>query len=204
MIGELESLARRAAHAFRFSPWTYACASPTAWVRRVLSTAALYAALRGVSTPQTNVCAGLLPRCASLPHMSMLSARKAFQLEAATRPKTVMGLPQQRRRHGTPHRPCSPSQGPCRGLRGLGWRRGSAGLRGPWRATASAARFLDLLSGMQSSKYFRPHPPPRVGPKVGPRLEVFNLFNNFNGIWRMGWDSNPRTVARRWFSRPVP
>jgi hypothetical protein len=21
--------------------------------------------------------------------------------------------------------------------------------------------------------------------------------------WRKGWDSNPRTVARRWFSRPV-
>lgn len=29
----------------------------------------------------------------------------------------------------------------------------------------------------------------------------FNL--NSNKKWRKGWDSNPRTVARRWFSRPV-
>ena len=28
--------------------------------------------------------------------------------------------------------------------------------------------------------------------------------SSFNDIWRMRWDSNPRNLSVRWFSRPVP
>lgn len=36
------------------------------------------------------------------------------------------------------------------------------------------------------------------------RERLATLFGLDSDEWRKRWDSNPRTVARRWFSRPVP
>lgn len=45
---------------------------------------------------------------------------------------------------------------------------------------------------------------PLVGLYMGRRAESAVFINEFNDDWRMRWDSNPRNLSVRWFSRPVP
>ncbi len=59
--------------------------------------------------------------------------------------------------------------------------------RGSLRSNASARRRSHAIGSMVRTQARK---------RTGPPLRR-------NGGWRREWDSNPRTVARRWFSRPV-